>query len=939
MVIALTIYKLNPRDKDVFSFMTSVLNNTSPSVTIPRSEHPRPDWQRSEWVNLNGEWSFQFDTDNKGQSELWQENVSPSFTDKIIVPFSWVSPLSGIGEDRKGVAWYSRQVRYENKLSSDRLFLHFGAVDYSCIVWVNGQQVGAHTGGYGAFSFDVTAAWQTNRDNVIVVRAEDEDHEFQTRGKQGYGEIRGIWQTVWLESRPQNYIDSVRFITKLDGTISLTGVIMAAQAGEATLTFDFNGGLVHHQASLSLLVGANEFSTSFQVDQPRHWSPEDPYLYEGTLTLNQETSSDRSDIIHTYFGIREIGSALFNDNNYRWITLNGKPVYLHGTLDQAFYPVGHFTAPSDEELQDEIWRLKRLGLNLVRIHIKPEEPRKLYWADKLGIMVMEDMPCFWGEPNETARVAYEAEAREILARDYNHPSIVSWVVFNETWGLFTKDEQGGKKYLPATQEWVRSVYHWAKSEDPSRLIEDNSPCNWDHVESDLNTWHFYKNGYQILRDHVQEVVDKTFPGSEFNYVGGNAQSDAPLMNSECGAVWGIEGSAGDSDLAWQYRYMLNEFRRHDKMCGFIFTEFHDVVNEYNGYYRIDGSDKDFGYDAFVPGMSINDLHADDFIVIDAPPCQTLSTGEAVSIALLRSSYSDRYHGQTLQLEWELGYDHMGHKAVQSRGTEAIAWNDYGVASLMTLPMSMPSYDTVAVLAIILRNPQGEAISRNFITFDVRSGNANGRYNLEGSWLSIPVSEYAQQQWTHAWHALDGHKVNGGAEGFVEFEVQLPSEALVGPIGNLELVFEAGAKLVLPKDKEQGIAKAIDLDFMHGVTPDPGMNPSTYYMTDEHKHPTVAIVSIDGAVIDELQITDDPADSRGVLSWHYQQKDTRLEEAGSYGYLQRLTIPSRLVGAIIRKGGFTLRLEVPGGLPEYAGGLALYGRNAGRYPIDLLVRYW
>jgi hypothetical protein len=918
--------------------MAFVSSSILPTIIIPKAEHPRPDWQRSNWLTLNGVWDFTFDEGDLGLSEQWQSKGPAIFNKKITVPFSWVSTLSGIGENRKGIGWYSRIIHFDNKNSDDRLFLHFGAVDYSCTVWINGQEVGTHTGGYGAFAFDVTNAWQLNGENHLVVRAEDQDHDYQTRGKQGYGEIRGIWQTVWLEVRPCNYVESIKIITKLDGTIAVSGLIQASQTGDAALVFNFAEGRVRHQAHLTLDIGINTFSTTFQVAQPRHWSPEDPYLYEGTLSLSSPGSSESADIIQTYFGIREIGAELFGERSYRWITLNGKPVYLNGTLDQAFYPVGHFTAPSDEELQDEIWRLKRLGLNLVRIHIKPEEPRKLYWADKLGILVMEDMPCFWGEPNEAARTAYEVEAREIVARDYNHPSIVSWVVFNESWGLLTQSEEG-KVYTKDTQEWARATYRRFKSEDPTRLIEDNSPCRYDHVETDLNTWHFYLNGYGILRDHVQEVVDKTFPGSEYNYVGGNVQSDAPLMNSECGAVWGIDGSAGDSDLAWQYRYMINELRRHDKMCGFVFTEFHDVVNEYNGYYRIDGSDKDFGYDAFVPGMSLADLHSPDYIVIDAPPCATVNIGQSVDVALLKSSYSDRYHGQTLQLDWELWADHLGSKTISQRGTQAIEWNGYGVSAINSLQMHMPAFDSVAVLALTLRDAEGNAITRNFITFDVRSGESNGLYDLEGQWLSVPVKEVVRQEWPYAWCALNHHKVNGGSEGYFEFDIKLPSDAKPSTFGNLEVIFEAGAKVVLRKDKEASEAKAIDLDFMSGVTPDPDLNPSTYYMTDDYKYPSLVQVSINDERIDNLRLQDDPADSRGVLSWHYQPQDRRLEEAGSYGYLQRVTVPSRLIPTIVRAGGFTLRLEVAGASPELAGGLALYGRNAGRYPIDLLVRYW
>lgn len=181
------------------------------------------------------------------------------------------------------------------------------------------------------------------------------------------------------------------------------------------------------------------------------------------------------------------------------------------------------------------------------------------------------------------------------------------------------------------------------------------------------------------------------------------------MNSECGNVWGIEHGAGDSDLAWHYRYMLNEFRRHDKMCGFVFTEFRDVTNEFNGYYRLDGTDKDFGYGDFVPGMTIADLHSPDFIVIDAPPCRTVEGGERVAVALLRSSYSDRYHGRTLKLDWELWYDQLGERQAADRGEASIEWNGYGVAPIAPLNLTMPNRDAVAVLAVRLLDEAGERL--------------------------------------------------------------------------------------------------------------------------------------------------------------------------------------------------------------------------------------
>ncbi|MGO4346426.1 glycoside hydrolase family 2 protein [Paenibacillus sp. MCAF9] len=906
-------------------------------VNIPRAEYPRPDWQRSEWLNLNGAWSFEFDHENRGIDADWQKSKGQSLKSEITVPFSWSSPLSGIGSNDKGIAWYDKEVDWTPELADARVILRFGAVDFKSDVWVNGISIGSHEGGYGHFEFDVTDVWSIDSTNSITVRVEDFDHSFQGRGKQGYGEIRGIWQPVWLEARPQNYVQDSKFNTKLDGTIQVTTRVTASRAGHAQLSFLFAEGAVSHQFEAELTEGANTISTSFVVADPKLWSPESPFLYEGEVSLS---SNGQTDVISTYFGIREISTALVGDRNYRWITLNGKPIYLNGTLDQSFHPTGFFTYPSDQEMHDEIFLLKRLGLNFVRIHIKPEEPRKLYWADKLGILVMEDMPCFWGDPDEQARLAYESEAREIIDRDYNHPSIFSWVMFNETWGLKTESESASlttdashpQNYLPQTQEWVRSIYRWAKQVDPTRIVEDNSPCNYDHVESDINTWHFYINGYNELRNHVTEVVDKTFVGSTFNYTAGNVQSDAPLMNSECGNVWGIEGGAGDSDLAWHYRYMMNEFRRHDKMCGFVFTEFRDVVNEFNGYYRLDGTDKHFGYEWFVPGMTIADLHSPDFIVIDAPPCQTLDTGAQVTLELLRSSFSDRYHGQALQLAWELSYDHFGVRTVAQSGHEIIDWNGFGVSALQPLSLKMPQQDAVAVIAVRLLSSDGKTITRNFVTFDVRSGQTNGKYEVDGQTISVPVASFTDSEWPHSWNSLQNQKVNGGIAGQFTYDVQLPSISEQTMIYDIELFFEAGSKRLLKRDLEESIQKKLDISFMHGALSDPEYNINSYFMTDSDRHEAKLNVLIDGQLVDTIVLTDDPADSRGVLSWHYQAVSNKLEDAGSYGYLCKVILPSALTAKLNQNRSFKLQLEAE------QGGLTLYGRNAGRYPIDIIVHH-
>lgn len=215
---------------------------------------------------------------------------------------------------------------------------------------------------------------------------------------------------------------------------------------------------------------------------------------------------------------------------------------------------------------------------------------------------------------------------------------------------------------------------------------------------------------------------------------------------------------------------------------------------------------------------------------------------------------------------------------------------------------------------------------------MQSGDSKGVYELEGEWTSIKPADFTSAHWDYSWDALDNHKVNGGPTGYVEYQVSLPEQALDSSTCCLEVIFEAGAKVVLGKDKELATVKAHDISYMHGAKLDPGMNINSYFMTDEKCISTRADITVDGESLGELYLPDDPADSRGILSWHYQSNDRKLVEAGSYGYLQRVQIPSRQLARVIDKGGFTLRLSAA------EGGLAIYGRNAGRYPVDLVVHW-
>ncbi len=865
---------------------------------ILKNAFPQPDFARSEWLCLNGEWDFSFD--------------EPRYDLTINVPYPWGSPLSGIDDSRKGTGCYRKVVSWSP--ANERIFLVFGAVDYTCEVRVNGETVGTHRGGYDRFEFDVTMQWELVGENVIEVIATDLAERSQTYGKQGYGEACGIWQTVWLEARPDAYITGFFTKTKLDGRVTVEVEADAPNGSEVRFA----------PYSEAVLLRDGKATLEFKIDEPELWSPENPRLYDGELIL---TSGGEEDCVATYFGIREIGTGVYGKNGNRYITLNGEPYYINGVLDQSFNPQGYFTLPSDDDCREEILRLKRIGINMARIHIKAEEPLKLYWADKLGLLIMEDIPCFWGDPTPDVKAQYELELEAQIKRDRNHPSIFYWVVFNETWGLFTSytDSDGAKKreYLPETAEWVVDCCRKTKALDPTRLVEDNSPCNRDHTVTDVNTWHFYSNGYENVKNVVDSFCDGAYVGSQENYKSGYKMADVPCMNSECGNVWGCDGNAGDSDISWQYRYMMNEFRLHDKLCGFVFTEFHDVVNEFNGYYKIDNTDKDFGYDAY--GTSLCDLHSQDYVGVDFPPMLTVAPEQTVTIPMFVSSFTKLRHGKTLSLVFELVLrDPIWGDELYDSWETPVRYDDYGTTMLPDLALELPEHDGVAELRWTLVDGE-ECVMSNCVLFDVESERPE-LYELE-------PAEMSAKGFDRVIPSIQNAKLSGLGSGEFSAEIKLADIPDFAPESSgLRLVLEASTREPMTHDfPDRKKEEKIDLSYMLGYRCDPGANPNSYQQTDERTYPGTLELLLDGEKFATVALPDCPADSRGALSHHYQPNPRRLDEAGSYGYLVDVKLPSRLLLKLAGRESFTLTLRSPG-----EAGLALYGRKSGRYGIGITL---
>ena len=888
--------------------------------SIPLPEHPRPDFERAEWMNLNGHWAFTFDAALAGKV-LSGEDCSV-MDRKILVPFPWGSKLSEV-EDQGDIAWYGRSITVPKAWQGKRVFLVVGASDWDTHVWLDGNEIGSHQGGYTPFECELKDV-RFGQAQQLVIKADDTPSDAHLYGKQGYGNARGIWQTVYLEARGQNYISSLHFTPDIDNSNVKVDVALAAPASEGeAFKLEFKTG--DQDTFTADISGKDKASFTIPVKDQHLWDLDDPFLYEVKASLGKE------DEVESYFGQRKIGVMPFPGADFNYVALNNKPLYLQLCLDQSYHPEGYYTFPSDEFMKNEILISKNLGLNGNRIHIKVEVPRKLYWADKLGLLIMADTPNFWGEPVPEAREDWENCLRAQVERDYNHPSIFAWVNFNETWGLRTDGT-----YLPETQEWVRSMYHLTKDLDPSRLVEDQSACNHDHVESDINSWHAYCRGF-VWEEEIKKFVDGTFPGSTYNYIAGNKQNGAPMINSECGNVWGYEGSAGDCDFTWDYHIMMDAFRRYPKCAGWLYTEHHDVINEWNGYVKYDRSPKIDGLDELVPGMTIADFQSPYYISPEKSLYTENEAGSWVDLPLYASFMTDKDPGK-LTISTELvGWDGLGNFKTFDKEDIQIGFEPYLSRTVASQKVHMPEENGIYLLRIVLRNDKGEALHHNFTTFRIKDGKATADEKV--SIISFAPSSYSASEWSLGQTSIyDGLKVDGFGNGYFEYTISLPDDIALEQISSAELVFEASAKQQFGKDKE---GNEIQGDYMLGKgTFDPCKSLNSYAMTDNVLWPSKIVVSVNGAVIGEKDLADDPADHRGILSWGSQPNVRRMCEAGSYGELVRIKInPNDIpAGDILRTRTATLRITVPAS--EQGGGLAIYGKDFGRYPLDpsIVLKY-
>ncbi|GHU02414.1 beta-glucuronidase [Spirochaetia bacterium] len=546
-------------------------------MTIPRPEYPRPQLFRNNWENLNGPWEFEIDYGNSGfERKIYENRLSGS----IIVPFCPESPLSGVNnKDFMPAVWYRRTFNLDKAKRAGRTIFHFGASDYETVLFINGKDAGKHFGGYASFSFDITDYVTEGINTAVIWVKDDLRSRRQPFGKQclqyysqlcSYTRTTGIWQTLWLEFVPQNYIKEYKVIPDPENHKALLTVRVAGYCygKKINAAVKFKNKAV---CAGEAVISGNSAYFVLPIDELHLWEPGNPNLYDLEITFEE-------DHIEGYFGMRSV--SLTNNE----LLLNGKSVFQRLVLDQGFYPDGICTAPSDEALKRDIELSMEAGFNGARLHQKVFEERFLYWADQLGYLC-------WGEfgdngldiSGDDGFMHIAPEWREVVNRDFNHPSIIGWCPFNET---------GHQKQ---NNEILVQLYELTKQLDPSRPVIDTS--GHAHVITDIFTVHV-----SVLElDEWKESFGKMDRENVFcpNPIGRDFKKDMPYFVAEYGGTWWAPDTEKSSNsTGWGYgeqckssdevldliEGLTKTLLDSPRICGFCYIQLTDVEQEQNGIY-------------------------------------------------------------------------------------------------------------------------------------------------------------------------------------------------------------------------------------------------------------------------------------------------------------------------------------------------------------------
>lgn len=548
-------------------------------MQVYRTEHPTPQWERENWRNLNGEWEFDFDFGKSARDrKLWEKG---ELSKKINVPFCPESKLSGIGyTDFIDAVCYRKTVELSKENCAGKVVLHFGAVDYESFVYVNGEQACHHIGGYSSFSADITKYVHEGENEIFVIAEDDVRSGRQPRGKQCndfasrrclYTRTTGIWQTVWLEFLPETYIVSAKYYPDIENSaLTVTGKVCGE--GKVSLSASFEGKEV---GSTQVYAKHGVFTARLELCELHLWELGKGNLYDLELSFND-------DKVKSYFGMREVCL------DGKKFMLNGKCVFQRTVLDQGYYPDGIYTAKTDEELKNDIVISMNAGFNGARLHQKIFEPRYLYHCDKLGYMV-------WGEHgnwgiDERDPVAVEnfvCEWVEAIERDFNHPAIIGWCPFNETWGYFEQ---------LSPHRAIETAYRITKAMDPTRLCVDTSGnYHWENV--DIYDVHNYNGDPETFRETYAHLGEGVLPNTISESHAAEAQQykgEAVFVSEYGGKSWIIDGEKSgwgygnmpksEEEFISIYKGLTEALIDNPDVMGFCYTQLYDVEQEINGLY-------------------------------------------------------------------------------------------------------------------------------------------------------------------------------------------------------------------------------------------------------------------------------------------------------------------------------------------------------------------
>ncbi|MDR0381697.1 MAG: hypothetical protein LBH86_06885 [Oscillospiraceae bacterium] len=881
-------------------------------------------------------------------------------------------------------AWYRRVITPSSEKYGDgkRVYIRFGAVDANCWVYVNGTEVGSHVGGYTPFEFDITDYVTLDAENSVAVKVIDagnwgnQNSFVALIGKQGtnapvgYTATSGIWQSVILEGRhsktqlgyvhvdplvnngaavvDEDLNDLTHGVVPKDGSAKFMLKILGGAGKTVDFVYDFESkiwddarGAYVPTSPSSAVSGTRQIAVpagedvylpdTFVVPVPDQqlWHPDAPVLYVGTVKLMEGASV--LDEVSMYFGQRSIQNAYWETSpatgsgRYQYTLLNNKPIFMAGLLDQGFWEEGLYTAPSEAALKFDITEMLANGFNMIRKHIKIEDPLQYLWADRLGMLFWQDMPegtqmnGSASNPNPAGRALYESSLDELIDRDYNSPSRVAYILFNETWGVSNSSANDAA--------WIASLYDRVKGKDTSgRIIEDMSPCNRDHLQpTDLHTFHMYPGSWSGARNEFLGYLNGLYIGSTNNMARWGAasaytQDGDPFFNSEYG---GVPSNGGDNDISWCFKYQTDIQRLNQKLQGYVYTEPFDVQYERNGFLKYDRSRKEMGYDEMAYGgdMSPVYLNAQEYVGVDGDPMVTLAPGDKYSaeFGMIRWSDDTKYRGP-FTLKWRVdGTDRFGNKISTDlidgfRGEQTITYAPYlyeTVPFSFTVPVMSRFRRFAGTVTVWIEDGNRQTIAKNFVNFKVIAPTATEAAEkiMDNAFVlrrTAPVSD------TNAGAAA------GVKTGALTYEYTVPDDFDADGLTSLRLVAELAAVQKLSTNGNSN------------------HRPQT---AENYETPSDVTVTVNGIPVSGgVFLPDGPNDMRAILNLNSGSPSSSASGSanGGYGYLVNIDLDRGVVEQLKQQlktdSKLTVVYEVGSGA-AHKNGVRAYTESNGRYAVN------